>query len=255
MQEKYRWTDRTITTIDWMIHGRALNNLKTSRKSTITKFIHEWLPVNGHPGRNLPELLTKCPHCKINKETQQHFLSCPETTTMWQDTIQANLPTFLRQPEHKQLLSILLWASTTNSSNNNIVPQSLLTTRHETLLVEQAAIGWNQVIKGRLSTEWVRHLDNINQHKGENHATDIITSLWHSVLTKWHGRCDLQHQQNPNQSSLITQQLQPHIIAIYLKKPELDTIDQKILDQPLETTLRLPIKVLRDWIKHSSSFV
>jgi hypothetical protein len=189
------------------------------------------------------------------KETQQHFLSCTDTTSAWNDTIQANQPTCIRLRENKSLLRILLWATTTNSTNNKTLPQYLVIPQYEQLITEQTAIGWSQVIKGRLSTEWVRHLEKANPNKGEEEATDIITSLWKSVLTNWKRQCDVQHQKNQNQTNIITQHLTTQVEAIYLKKANLDIIDQQVLDQTIHSTLNFPVTALRECIKHTGSFV
>jgi hypothetical protein len=37
-------------------------------------------------------------------------------------------------------------------------------------------------------------------------------------------------------------------------KPNLDTIDRRVLDTPIRDTLKLPKKALQDWIKQTSSF-
>ncbi len=73
LQEKYNWGSE-IDLIDWTIHNRALNSLQYSHRQTITKFVHEWLPVNNHKGNQ--NVSTKCPFCMTNDETQAHMLQC-----------------------------------------------------------------------------------------------------------------------------------------------------------------------------------
>jgi hypothetical protein len=75
LQTKYRWSDNTLANIDWTIHGSALQSFATRQRKTLTQLIHNWLPVNGHPGRaNLP-VNQGCPICKATRESQGHFLT------------------------------------------------------------------------------------------------------------------------------------------------------------------------------------
>jgi hypothetical protein len=37
--------------MDWMIHAPVLGNLRPIQQKARTQMIHEWLPVNDHPGQ------------------------------------------------------------------------------------------------------------------------------------------------------------------------------------------------------------
>jgi hypothetical protein len=63
MQTKYNWDSMTIDDIDWMVHADALQSFPPSQQITLTKFIHEWLPVNGHPSLRLTTPTQSCPSC------------------------------------------------------------------------------------------------------------------------------------------------------------------------------------------------
>ena len=49
MNKKYKWGN-AADDVNWTVHGRAMRLLHGKDKKIIKKFMHEWLPVNGHKG-------------------------------------------------------------------------------------------------------------------------------------------------------------------------------------------------------------
>jgi hypothetical protein len=90
LQRKHNWSYKTLSMIDWGVHGRALMTLTDRQRKTITQMIHQWMPVNGHPGRALQFLERKCPACRDEDESQAHFMSCPALRGLWHATIAAS---------------------------------------------------------------------------------------------------------------------------------------------------------------------
>jgi paraquat-inducible protein B len=123
------------------------------------------------------------------------------------------------------------------------------------LIQDQEAIGWNQVIKGRWSVEWVKQFESTNPSRGEAIATNLLTQIRQAKLTHWTARCDLQHQKDasPPESCLtdLTQQVQ----AIYQQKHNLYLIDQQPLNTTIDNIMKMPIHTIRKWIKSTESFV
>jgi hypothetical protein len=62
------------------------------------------------------------------------------------------------------------------------VPLQLIGTplTYDKMIKEQSDIGWNQIIKGGWSTEWVMHLDKTDSNQGKNckqrHSTHMAIS-------------------------------------------------------------------------------
>jgi hypothetical protein len=80
MDNKYCWTTSTADKIDWHCHGKVLAQFKGTQQRCIKKFIHKWLPVNGHKTLAHAGAAQQCPHCKIAVESQSHFLTCNHIT-------------------------------------------------------------------------------------------------------------------------------------------------------------------------------
>jgi hypothetical protein len=254
MQKKYKWNDATIENIDWMIHSQALQNLQPNDRKTCTQFIHGWLPTCGHPGQLKIATSQTCPICKEQIESQAHFLSCPNRAIAWEENLtQAILPD-KDNSLHQQLINILRWSLTKcrlqNETNIPHVDHKL-----QRLVETQQAIGWKQILCGRWTTEWVLIYDIIFPNQGEKYATTQLTSIWHAVLTTWKQRCELLHDPETNNPSLFKKNLEPKVRALYTMKHAIDHIDQQALQQPMETTMKLPVKLLRGWIQQTDKFI
>lgn len=158
MQTKYKWANRTVDQIDWHVHGRALKGLPPTMKKTITQSIHEWLPTNSHPGRALPEDQQLCPFCESEHESNQHFLECnnPKSVQYWLD-VKPQLVAILQKrntdPVLQDLLlkAILERRTTANPETTTYIPR-----KYRSLFEDLALIDWHQVVKGRLSLQWVQ---------------------------------------------------------------------------------------------------
>jgi hypothetical protein len=256
MQRKYKWNHDTTNTIDWMIHSSALASLQTStNRKTITQFVHEWFPVNGHAGRANTNNNQLCPMCRNCPETQQHFLSCQALDATWTNKLTKAISIYDTPETPDTTTQLLLWALLTCRTTNHQPPAHLSDPSHIQLLTEQHTIGWDQVMKGRWSVEWVRHFDAYHPDKGENIATKFLTTIWQTIREVWKWRCDTIHQNEATISSNLRLNLTPKVKAIYQQKVKFDTINQKVFTQSLEDTLQMTQKHIQDWLKRTGSFV
>lgn len=89
MQNKYKWNN-AVDYINGTVHIRALNSLSYNQRKTITKFIHEWLPVNSHPGSQpnntntqSAKNMTKCNTTYSLVNTNQAKLSMQRPINKW----------------------------------------------------------------------------------------------------------------------------------------------------------------------------
>jgi hypothetical protein len=116
-------------------------------------------------------------------------------------------------------------------------------------------IGWTQILNGRWATQWVYHIEKITPDVGEKVLTKLTITIWQTLLKIWNERCDIMHQANQNSNLHTRMHLHPQVRAIYEQSDRLDTIDRRVLDTPIQETLKLPKKSLADWIKRSGNFV
>jgi hypothetical protein len=162
LTEKYKWNNTIIDNIDWEIHSKALSQQHPTMRKTITQFIHRWLPTHSHPGTK-HDITTKCPICHVIDETNNHFLTCSniETQQEWQSQIQSfydEMEALDMEPIllHYMILAIDKWRTISVPE----APEFCHYNYHQ-LYKEQSAIGWNQVIYGRLTKNMGRYTKRI----------------------------------------------------------------------------------------------
>jgi hypothetical protein len=255
MQNKYHWNKATIDNINWIAHAGALHNLPQNQRKTMTQLIHEWLPVNGHPGRQLNPINKLCPHCKQQIESQEHFFSCNSTSLILDSKLTDIIDTISNDTTNTELRPILHWALIKCRVDNKKYPITDNDIPILKLIQAQEAIGWNQVLKGRWSVEWVKQFETTNPSRGEAIVTNLLTQIWKATLAHWTARCDLQHQKDASSHESCLTDLTQQVQAIYQQKQNLDLIDQQPLNQPIDNIMKMPVHIIRKWIKSTESFV
>jgi hypothetical protein len=249
------WTDATIASIDWNVHNKAMQRLTSHQQKTIRQFIHEWLPVNAHKG-STQAISTLCPLCHSMDETQAHFLTCMDKRSIagWKKTVDEVQTKAAKLHLHPMMSRLLCNAIThwRHSPNPN-VPE-FLPDKYHALFHHQAAIGWDQLLKGRMSTLWASlHNELSNETKGCSKLTNLLTTIMHQVYNVWKIRCDIQHGTTDKCiRDKLLYQLGPRVQAIYSARPRLNYIDRNQLSAPIEQTLALPIKQLEHWVHRNT---
>jgi hypothetical protein len=205
--------------IDWIIPSWALKSIYGQATTTIQKFIHEWLPLNSHPGRAHQEGARLCPCCRAAVEDHHHFTECnhlsmqPAWTTAAQ-AIQKSLTYRKSDPFLKKLImcAVVNWRNTSKPTKPKFLPN-----RYNNLFLDQSRTGWNHLLKGRWSMLWVQHHDahariNKIRQKGDTWASTTLRHIWESLYNVWKQRCDIQHgntQQSRHNATL--KRLEPRV--------------------------------------------
>jgi hypothetical protein len=262
-RKKYHWKDATIASIDWIITSRALKRIYGRAKITLQKFIHEWLPLNGHPGRALHEDAKLCPCCRAATEDHLHFLECNHPSmqpawTMAAQAIQKSLTDRQSDPFLKKLImcAVTNWRNTANPPKPTFLPD-----RYTGLFEEQSRIGWKHFLKGRWSTRWVHHHDehaklNKIRQKGDTWSSTTLRHIWENLYDVWKQRCNIQHgnsQQSRRNATL--QRLEPRVRAMYGLSERLDHQDKAVLSRPITEILALHPSTLEKWVFRTEQFV
>jgi hypothetical protein len=232
------------------------NKLSTNQRKTITQFIHNWLPVNGHPGRAQIKQNQICPVCNIHQETQTHFMTCDNTRDKWVTILNEHgLNTPGELDENTHLNRILHWAIINYSDVHYTYPTSNVPQQYHHLINTQQELGWNQIILGRWSREWSVLFNPHDYKQGQKLAIRKLTLVWKAMLQLWHYRCDKQHEDSNKQNNQIRLQLTPKVNAIYTQKIHLDHVDRRVLESTITSTLQLPLIKFQDWIRRTEAFV
>jgi hypothetical protein len=158
-RDKYKWHHNTIQDIAWHAHGTALRRLKGRKYKTTIQFIHQWLPVNTSHSTSRLIQARLCPYCMSSEETQQHYLTCQhkDLQDQWKTAAIALRKKLLRYHSgvHHQILQLLHRSMTEWRATPNPIRPPNLNPNFYPLFQRQSEIGWDQVLKGRLTTEWL----------------------------------------------------------------------------------------------------
>lgn len=255
LQDKYKWNDQTIESIDWNAHGTALKYLPSNIKRTTIKLIHRWLPVYGHPGQNIPEEAQQCPCCKAQLETQTHYMTCEARKDDWQLALNNIMAAASKGKHDKTALEILrIGLQHGRNETDNEIPERDNPAYRE-LIREQECIGWNQLYHGRWSRTWADVQDKAKANSGETWVCNIIRIIWTEHHKMWKDRCAMAHEKNEENREQEQRKYQARVKAIYATHDSIDEADRKILQQPIEQIMQLPSKRLKDWTTKAEKYV
>jgi hypothetical protein len=202
-KEKYRWDAQIFHDIDWEVQQKALLSFTESDQCRILKFVSGWLPTNKRLYREGIEKSPRCQLCNSLEEHNDHLL------TRSRDI----------QEHTRQKIIDYIWRDNTNHGNselNNIIELALSESAHketwqplagETSLelrkciIHQNKIGWNQLVKGRITKEMRKTMDNhyqklnLNTRKytGERWCKLLIKNIWQVILQLWKQRNEIIH--------------------------------------------------------------
>jgi hypothetical protein len=178
--KKHQWDEQAFNDIAWEAHRRALNQLQ-HKKTILIKYVNGIAPVGKMVNRYDKKYAINCQSCEAAIETQDHLITCinPKREA-WRQNLLNNIKTVMDTYKAPQEMKILIvrgikqaMMEPTTEGPNNIPPE--LTS----VAIAQGKIGWNQLLKGRISKEWIAYLE---RSIGSN-ATDSTNAItWATVL-------------------------------------------------------------------------
>jgi hypothetical protein len=131
--------------------------------------------------------------------------------------------------------------------------------RFKLLIQAQNLIGWNHLIKGRLTHHWIQcqqahiYLDpdtDSTKQSGEIWLKRVLNCIWTALWTLWLIRNDDLHgRDRPEREKRRIEKLAPRVTALYAKADTLLVADRDIFAIPLTTRLTFPSGELHAWIK------
>jgi len=192
LQDKFQWTMPPTASIHWQVLQLALRRFNRTECTTLTKFIHEWLPLQDCHHVHSASSNHLCPSCHSAPETVNHFLSCPhpECQALWNELDANLLKYFLCQQitsDHHDLFRYGLLQGRTNLLYPD--PQISLTEPLQTLCTVQYCLGWQQLYYGQLSPLWISlHNKSYPHINGLHYYTKCVTLIWQTVLKQWNIR-------------------------------------------------------------------
>jgi hypothetical protein len=258
--EKYQWCNNTIDLIQWKCHGRALLSLHGRHQKTMLQFIHKWLPINTSYSLQAIGTGKLCPYCKSCDETHEHFLTCthPHCNSLWIDEAEQIHQHINQQISDPILLKLLHLAITEWRTQKSPPVPAFIPPAYHQLFKSQSAIGWNQIVNGRFSTDWITIHDQnpATRSTGETWLIITIKALFQSVIRIWKARCNMNHgidTESKRAQALL--RLQPIVQQLYEQKNKLELPDQRIFSKSIDSLLEAPASIIENWIYKAKPLV
>ena len=204
--KKRQWRPGVRATIDWECYKQAIRSWTSAyKKDAITKaspsflhkFLHGWLPVGRMVSRyNETHYPRECKSCEENvEEDTLHFLRCPgraDWRNRLRDAIRKQCDNTQTDPllQEFMLEGIVRWLQ----QEPYRLPDREIPRAHRTLFRQQAAIGWDQLLYGRWSTQWIsiqhqylldHKIEVTRFNDGSAWLTGIIKIIWNFLHSAW----------------------------------------------------------------------
>jgi hypothetical protein len=202
ISRKNDWSSDIIDMIDWDVHSAALRSCPT-RATQLIKLCHEILPtatrVHRYDNQNSPD----CRRCLALPESIDHLLQCPVPDRVtWATSTLRQLSTVSRsRPDHHDIiLDIFLSGIEQWMSGSCLLKDSYPVQFHD-LIQSQEAIGWNQILRGRVSILWAKHVDEALALKSKSHPSSsghlwvkaMVLKFWERFFVLWEERNAVVH--------------------------------------------------------------
>jgi hypothetical protein len=251
------WNQVIANSIDWDAHRIALGRQEHHR-TTLIKYLHGWLPVGRVVHRYDKKYEKECPSCtSVEEETIGHLPVCPgELREQWRkETLQETkkkmralqTPFPIQEMFLNGLHSALYGTSPPTSEDQHL----------QVVIATQGAIGWDQLLKGRLSVCWkikmAEHYRGGSDSKGRDlqwasaMATLMISQWW----KLWTLRNEARHGKDlESRNNAMKRQALREITQLY-ELQESRRIDlQWIYNTPLASIQNWTTSMMRAWINN-----
>ena len=260
LRGKNGWSALCWTTIDWTAHSAALSTIRApGRLTRMHKFLASKLPVGAVTKHYNPDNDGKCPSCHdIRTEPENHVFRCsaPDRQTHRREVF-ATFEIALRKirtspPLHNFILHALhRWVLTGRNDFQTT------TKAFRALTISQAAIGWDQMFRGRITTRFA--LIQEAYHRQQDHdiqkATGAIWSkrfillLWDAFESIWAFRNLQLHPDDPvGSAALRLKNLQTRVNTAYESVPALSPADLQYFPIDQAAFLQSHHLTLTNWL-------
>jgi hypothetical protein len=161
LQEKYKWSDKTLNNIWWEAHGKALLLLTEGKLAIIQKFNHEHISCNYRESKFYSNRSPYCRVCPLRIEDTDHIVKCMGDSAnqkirnryfMKIHAIMTNMgtnDTTIRVIIH----NLRSWIDESVGPSMAVIAPDASVHLIEAF-EDQQRIGWGQWFRGRISKKW-----------------------------------------------------------------------------------------------------
>jgi hypothetical protein len=191
--DKGQITTATSTQIDWTLIDTAMNRVPLSRRQWVSKHASGFCAVGTVLQRRGKQSHDRCPRCG-ESENAAHVLICQDNRAkhQWQQDVTA-LNSWLLEHHTSPAIRLAIVHNLRRWKRKLPPKTTSLSTALCSALDSQSAIGWNNLLMGRLSDRWepLQHtyfLTLGRQSTGRSWAVSLIIQLWQLSWNQWDHR-------------------------------------------------------------------
>jgi len=263
IQNQMRVTNAVFDEVDWEAHELAGVNCRDVPDVFLTKFLHGILPV----GRRLVQYdkerySGRCPSCDSEVEDQDHLFKCThEQRTKWRQAMKTEIHGFSNRTDMSEGVKDVLLSGLFSWIEEVEFPGHQFHGSLGALAESQARIGWDQILYGRLSTQWAgaqsisldrRGIDANQKNSGSVWVSSLIRVIWKQCHAVWIERNEAKHGCDAETSRVAKlAALQIRLKSLYrLKADVLPSDRNKFFYNSVEEHIeREPtVKAQTDWV-------
>jgi hypothetical protein len=198
--------------IDWKALTQALNR-KRDKEVALVKLLAEVTPTATITNRYGSSKSSKCPRCHTDDETIDHVIRCSSAECQkWRSALLTHLRMVCTTALHSRLalVDVLLAGLSCWFQHETLQCDDYPVSLHK-LISDQNSIGWNQLFRGRMVTEWAKLQqtslsDNGCQTQslsGRSWVATVVSTIWTRFFELWDARNKIVHGVNINDYTAI----------------------------------------------------
>jgi hypothetical protein len=202
IQLKNSWSTETVDMVDWQVHSAVLK-ARPKRSVQLTKLCHEILPTATRINKYDPRQSPNCPRCLVHLESIDHLLQCPVPARMdWAvSTLRQLAAVSIKRSDHHDIILDIFVSGLEHWMSGICLPVTDYPSEFHDLIQSQELIGWNQLLRGRVSILWAKHVDELVSSKPTHHPSSsghlwvksMILKLWDQFFVLWEERNAVVH--------------------------------------------------------------
>ncbi len=205
------WSKSTFRKVDWVAYGKAFRSLSRVKQISISKLSHKLLNTN-HLNQKFYGLSGACSCCEKHIETFSHMLTCSNNhfTPHYKDSLDNLQSALCKAGSPVQITMAIIhgiskWCSRQLDTTTQQKSPTIGTLNPLDIIITQAyteqttIIGWDNLLRGRLSVLWDKAVAMATQTSSATAptstglVTNIIHLLWDYSQSIWKDRNEIIH--------------------------------------------------------------
>jgi hypothetical protein len=243
--------------IDWESHRQAFNKHQKHR-TILIKYANDIAPVGRIVSKYDPKYPAGCPSCSEENETQEHMMQCPcPKRQEWRHKLSDRITNILEEYHTPTPLQQLMLTGIQHSFGQQDLPNPTIHPTVESVAAAQNTIGWDQIMKGRWTSEWKTTQHEAmgrteTKHKNaQTWMTKLIHTIFKSWLELWKIRNEARHGRDwQSQRLAAKEQVSREITQLYDYKGQIMPSQEWIFNTALEQQLLKTVYVLRAFVSN-----